>query len=104
MGGGYSCAKTGQPTASAAMAHDQGPGTGARSRSDAQFSSGSSGSAHLEGRKMKALIHAVALLLAFAGADAIGATKTVNVGGYTTGGGDYYGGGTDTPVYAFNPS
>lgn len=51
---------------------------------------------------MKSLITASALLLAFAGADALGATKTVIVGGYTTGSGDYYGGSTDTPVYAFN--
>ena len=53
---------------------------------------------------MKRLIPAVALLLAFAGADAMASPKTVMVGGYTMGTGDYYGGGTDTPLYQFNPS
>jgi plastocyanin len=47
---------------------------------------------------------AVATLLACGMAEASAKDWTVSVGGYTTGGGDYYGGGTNTPTLLFNPS
>ena len=48
---------------------------------------------------------AVALVGMCASAGVLAAnTVNVNVGGYTMSGGDYYGGGTETPVYAFSPS
>jgi plastocyanin len=48
-------------------------------------------------------IVAVALLLACGATDTFAKAWNVSVGGYTTGGGDYYGGSTTSPVLMFDP-
>jgi plastocyanin len=47
---------------------------------------------------------AVVSVLACAATDVFAKDWNVSVGGYTMGGGDYYGGGTTTPTLQFNPS
>ena len=47
---------------------------------------------------------ALALTLCFGFADAFAKNVNVSVGGYTTSGGDYYGGSTNSPVLMFNPA
>src|SRR5512146_3476758 len=49
-------------------------------------------------------ILAVAAVLLCGAADIPAKTVNVSVGGYTTSGGNYYGGSTESPVLMFNPA
>jgi plastocyanin len=58
----------------------------------------------MEGNQMRfSSLMAVALVGLCGSAGVHAANVNVSVGGYTMGGGDYYGGSTETPVYKFSP-